>query len=137
VAEAVLALFSIPVLRDGNVLELASQKLDVAEACSGIRSLLSLSFLALIYAYFFDSKVWMRWALLVATIPIAIAANAARVSITGLIAEYRPELAQGFFHLLEGWVLFMVAGALLILFHHLLNRVYMRVKRPSHKDAHA
>lgn len=137
VAEAVLALFGIPVLRDGNVLELASQKLDVAEACSGIRSLLSLSFLALIYAYFFDAKVWMRWALLVATIPIAIAANAARVSITGLISEYRPELAQGFFHLLEGWVLFMVAGALLILFHHLLNRVYNAVERRSRKDAHA
>lgn len=124
VAEKVLALFNIPVLRDGNVLELASQKLDVAEACSGIRSLLSLSFLALIYSYFFDSKVWMRWALLGATIPIAIAANAARVTITGLMSEYKPELAQGFFHLLEGWVLFLVAGTLLVMVHQLFNRIY-------------
>ncbi len=64
VAENVLDFLGIPVLRDGNVLELASQKLTVVEACSGIRSLLSLLFLSLVYSYFFDRKVWMRWALL-------------------------------------------------------------------------
>src|SRR6266853_4910851 len=98
VAEFTLGLMGIPVLRDGNVLELASQKLSVVEACSGIRSLLSLSFLSLLYAYFFDNKVWMRWALLASTIPIAIAANSARVTLTGMISEYRADLAQGFFH---------------------------------------
>src|SRR5947209_7406972 len=99
VAENVLGIVGIPVLRDGNVLELASQKLSVAEACSGIRSLLSLSFLSLIYAYFFDKKVWMRWVLLFVTIPTAIAANATRVAITGILSEeVSPEMAHGFFH---------------------------------------
>jgi exosortase len=127
VAENVLwRAFNIPVLRDGNVLELANQKLSVVEACSGIRSLLALSFLSLVYAYFFDPKTWMRWVLLIATIPIAIAANASRVTITGLLYEYRPDLAQGFFHLLEGWVLFLVALFLLIGFHQLVNRIYNR-----------
>src|ERR1700678_2885994 len=70
VAENLLGLINIPVVREGNVLELASQKLSVAEACSGIRSLLSLSFLALVSAYFFDSKVWMRWALFLGVLPI-------------------------------------------------------------------
>ena len=126
VAENILGLIGIPVLRDGNVLELASQKLSVAEACSGIRSLLSLSFLSLIYAYFFDKKVWMRWALLGATIPIAIAANATRVSLTGILSEVRTDLAQGFFHLLEGWVLFLIALALLVLAHKLINVVYYK-----------
>src|SRR4029077_1514004 len=65
VAEFVLGVIGIPVLRDGNILELASQRLSVAEACSGIRSLLSLTFLSVVYAYFFDRKVWMRWALLI------------------------------------------------------------------------
>ena len=129
VAEAILGMIGIPVLRDGNVLELASQKLSVVEACSGIRSLMALSFLALIYAYFFDRKVWMRWALLAATIPIAIAANAARVTITGILSEYRPDLAQCFFHMLEGWVLFLVAFILMIATHGLLNRVYSMVQR--------
>jgi exosortase len=122
VAESMLNWGGIPVLRDGNVLELASQRLSVVEACSGIRSLLSLAFLALVYGYFFDKKTWMRWLLLGATIPIAIAANAIRVALTGLIGEYRADLAQGFLHVLQGWVLFMVSLSLLVVLHRLVNR---------------
>ena len=130
VAETVLNFIGTPVLRDGNVLELANgQRLSVVEACSGIRSLLSLSFLSLIYAYFFDHKVWMRWVLLAATIPIAILANATRVTLTGLISEYRPDLAQGFFHTLEGWVLFIVALVLLVTLHQFISRVYAAIHR--------
>ena len=131
VAETVLNLVGIPVLRDGNVLELASQRLSVVEACSGIRSLLSLAFLALIYAYAFDRKIWMRWLLVAATIPIAIAANATRVTLTGVLSEYRTDLAQGFLHLLEGWVLFMVALLLLVVFHQLVNRIYSAVQHSN------
>jgi exosortase len=139
VAETVLNFIGTPVLRDGNVLELANgQRLSVVEACSGIRSLLSLSFLSLIYAYFFDHKVWMRWVLLAATIPIAIAANATRVTLTGLISEYRPDLAQGFFHTLEGWVLFIVALVLLVTLHQFINRIYATVHhgKPEAPGAH-
>ena len=124
VAENILAFIGIPVLRDGNVLELASQRLSVVEACSGIRSLLSLSFLSLVYGYVFDKKVWMRWVLLVGTIPIAIAANASRVTLTGLISEYRVDMAQGFFHTLEGFILFLVSLMLLIGLHQVVNRIY-------------
>jgi exosortase len=112
----------IPVLRDGNILELASQKLSVVEACSGIRSLLSLSFLSLVYAYFFDKKVWMRWVLLAATIPIAILANSGRVTITGVLSEINPELARGFFHSLEGWIIFVIALVMLGGLHAIINR---------------
>jgi len=124
VAETVLAMLGIPVLRDGNVLELASQKLSVVEACSGIRSLLSLTFLSLVYAYFFDAKTWMRAALFVATIPIAILANAGRVTITGILSEWRTDLAQGFFHSVEGWIIFIVAMIFMIITHQVINRVY-------------
>jgi exosortase len=122
-AETILNWIGIPVLRDGNILELAHERLSVVEACSGIRSLLSLSFLALIYAYFFDQKIWMRWVLLAATIPIAIAANAARVTLTGVLSEYSAGLAHGAFHLFEGWVLFVVALGLLITVHQLCRNV--------------
>lgn len=122
VAEACLGLIGIPVLRDGNVLELASQKLSVVEACSGIRSLLSLSFLSLVYAYFFDHKVWMRWALLIATIPVAIIANSGRVTVTGILSEINTEWAQGFFHSLEGWIIFAIALVLLGGLHVSINR---------------
>jgi len=131
VAEFTLNLVGIPVLRDGNVLELASQKLSVVEACSGIRSLLSLTFLSLVYAYFFDKRVWMRWALLAATIPVAIIANAGRVTITGVLSEINPQLAQGFFHSLEGWIIFVIALVMLGLVHVLISRI----ARPRPKEA--
>jgi exosortase len=121
VAEKSLLLLGIPVLRDGNVLELAEHKLSVVEACSGIRSLLSLTFLSLVYGFFFDSRGWMRAILLIATVPIAIAANAFRVSMTGVLYEYKSEWAEGFFHTAEGWVIFMVALSMLLAFHRFAN----------------
>ena len=129
VADSTLTLLGIPVLREGNILELASQRLNVVEACSGIRSLLSLTFLSLVYAYFFDKKVWMRPVLLVATVPIAILANAGRVTLTGVASEYDPALAEGFFHYASGWVIFMVALVILIVFHQLVNLIYRRLPR--------
>jgi len=127
VAAAALTLLGIPVLREGNILELASQRLNVVEACSGIRSLLSLSFLSLVYAYFFDKKVWMRPVLLVATLPIAVVANASRVTLTGLVSEYDPQLAEGVFHYASGWVIFMVALVILVAFHQFVNWIYRRL----------
>ena len=134
VAEFTLGLLGIPVLRDGNVLELASQKLSVVEACSGIRSLLSLSFLALVYAYFFDRKVWMRWVLLGATVPVAILANSGRVTVTGILSEINPDLAQGFFHSLEGFLIFAIALVLLGGLHALINR-FMKTRFPRAGEA--
>jgi exosortase len=124
VAETVLSLLGIPVLRDGNVLELANQKLSVVEACSGIRSLMSLTFLSLFYGYFAEKRLWMRWAIFLGSIPIAVAANAFRVSATGILSEYNPDLAQGFFHTLEGGVSFAFAFALMILFHVALKKFF-------------
>jgi exosortase len=123
VAEYCLLLLNIPVLRDGNILELASQKLSVAEACSGIRSLLMLTFLSLVYAYFFDTKLWMRWALFFCTIPIAIIANAGRVTITGILSEIDTSLASGVFHETEGFVIFGIAFAFLAFTHWAINWV--------------
>jgi exosortase len=129
VSTEALNMMQIPVLREGNVLELADQKLSVVEACSGIRSLLSLTFLSLVYGYFFERKVWMRVVLFFSTIPIAIVANASRVTLTGVLAESKPELAEGFFHTASGWVIFMVALAILLVLHQILNRAYRLLHR--------
>jgi exosortase len=125
--EALITLMGIPVFRTGNVLHLPSQDLDVAEACSGIRSLLSLGFLSLVYAYFADKKVWMRWALLIATVPIAIGANGIRVAVTGLLSEINTKLAQGLYHELEGYIVFVVALVALVITHRILRRIANRV----------
>lgn len=128
VAEKTLLLLGIPVLRDGNILELAEHKLSVVEACSGIRSLLSLTFLSLVYGFFFESRSWMRAMLLFATVPIAIAANAFRVSMTGVLYEYKSEWAEGFFHTAEGWVIFMIALSLLLMFHRFANWFFQGIQ---------
>jgi exosortase len=119
-AETSLLLLGIPVVRDGNILELAEQRLSVVEACSGIRSLLSLTFLSLVYGFFFETSNAMRLLLLVATVPIAIAANAFRVSATGVLYEVNRAWAEGFFHSAEGWVIFMIALGLLVGLHRFL-----------------
>jgi exosortase len=125
--EALITLMGIPVLRAGNTLELPSQTLDIAEACSGIRSLLSLLFMAAVYAYFFDKKVWMRWALLAATIPIAIGANGIRVGLTGLLSEINTKLATGAYHEAEGYIVFIVALAALLTTHWAINLVAKKI----------
>lgn len=114
-AARVIKLCGIPALREGNVIELAQMKLQVVEACSGIRSLVSLATLAVVYAYFFESR-WRRRIVIVATVvPIAIIANAARVAGTGIMAHYwGVQAAEGFMHSFSGWLVFFVAVLLLL-----------------------
>jgi exosortase len=112
--EGVLRALDIPVLREGNVMILANTSLEVAEACSGIRSLISLLTLGIVYGYFIDRRVWVRALFALATIPIAIVSNAFRVAGTGVAAHYYgPEAAEGFFHTFSGWMVFIAAFALL------------------------
>jgi exosortase len=114
---------SIPVLREGNVITLADTTLEVAEACSGIRSLQALLALGAVYGYFTQRAAWKRWALLLLSIPIAIAANAFRVSGTGFLAHYfGSDMAQGFYHSFAGWLVFLVAFVLLLACGALLGR---------------
>ncbi|HEV2761817.1 MAG TPA: exosortase/archaeosortase family protein [Pyrinomonadaceae bacterium] len=142
-AVAAMRLFDIPVLREGNVIELTpynastSIKLEVVEACSGIRSLMTLVTLAVVYAYFtapsdkggegggrFGGWAFWRSALIVAAaVPIAIVTNAARVSGTGILARfYGTQAADGFFHSFSGWVVYVTAFLLLFGFGWLVDR---------------
>lgn len=130
-AENTIDLLQIPVIREGNVLILPQQTLNVVEACSGIRSLLTLTFLSLVYGYFFEKRKWVRAALFLSTIPIAIVANAGRVSFTGVISQFKPELAEGWFHEAQGWVIFMIALVILIAFHQLLIRLSNLARRKT------
>ena len=153
-AVAAMSFFSIPVLRQGNVIELmplgASEpkKLAVVEACSGIRSLMTLVTLAVIYAYFTkptvaqtsagdgkDTKTrvyapllrftfWRSLILVIAAVPIAILTNALRVSGTGVLAHYYgTRVADGFFHTFSGWVIYVAAAFLLLGTGWVLDRI--------------
>jgi exosortase A len=119
-----LYFFGIPILREGNVIILANTSLEVAEACSGIRSLISLLALAVVFAYLSQKVAWKRIFLVLSTFPIAIIANAARVSGTGILAHYYgDQVAQGFFHGFSGWILFVVAFVCLFIFGSILSKI--------------
>lgn len=117
-ASALLPLAGVPVLREGNVIQLPTMQLEVAEACSGIRSLMSLFTVAVIYGYFLERSAGRRVVLALASLPIAVAANAARIFGTGLCVQYwDPDKAVGFFHEFSGWLMFVVSLGLLYLVH--------------------
>ena len=124
VAAKSLYLIGIPALREGNVILLANTSLEVAEACSGIRSLISLLALSVVFAYFSQKTTLKRVLLVLSTFPIAIIANAARVTGTGVLAHhYGDKVAQGFFHGFSGWILFVVAFVCLFVVGGLLTKI--------------
>ena len=123
-ASALLPLFGVPVLREGNVIELPAMKLEVAEACSGIRSLISLFTLSVFYGYFLERSFARRVVLALASVPIAIAANAVRILGTGLCVQYwDPDKALGFFHEFSGWVMFLVSLGCLFIVHRCMGLI--------------
>jgi exosortase len=105
----------IPVFRDGNIIHLAQNTLGIAEACSGLRSLLSLAVLALVMGYVWFSHVSLRAVLLALSIPIAIGVNVLRIVGTALVSERSPALAEGFYHTFSGWLVFLAGFGLLFL----------------------
>ena len=116
--------FGIPVLREGNVILLAGTTLEVAEACSGIRSLQALLALGTVYGYFSQRVMWKRWMLVLLSIPIAIVANAFRVTGTGVLANYwGVKAAEGFYHTFQGWLIFVIAFVLLLGAGAVLSRI--------------
>jgi exosortase len=138
VGETVISASGVPVLREGNVLLLPGRALEVAEACSGIRSLISLVMLAIVLGYFTESRRGPRVLIALAAIPIAVIANAARVAGTGLASYWiSPAAAEGFFHGFSGWLMFVVALAGLLAFQRGLELTRLkwggvrRVTRPA------
>jgi len=122
VAEQTLLAFSIPVLREGNVMYLATATLEVAEACSGIRSLVSLLTVGVAYGYFTEDRTSRRVILALSTLPIAVVANALRVAGTGLLAHVAgAAAADSFFHTFAGWLVFMSAVVMMFVVQRALR----------------
>ena len=125
VAASILPLLGVPVLREGNVMNLAAMPLEVAVACSGIRSLMSLVTLAIIYGYLLEKRLWVRWVLALAAIPITVAANDVRIVGTGLLVQYwDPEAAEGYFHASWGLIIFVISLLMLYGLHALIRVVF-------------
>jgi exosortase len=117
----------VHVVRSGNILYLNTFSVSVVEACSGIRYLLSLSFMALVYGYFAGAGAWMRLVLMLAMAPAAILANALRVAAVALLGSVNPRLAEGFMHTASGWVIFVATLVAGVGLYHCLIRGWNRL----------
>jgi len=116
VGETALSATGIPVLREGNIIVLPHTSLEVAEACSGIRSLMTLLALGIVFGYFTDRRASVRTAIALMTIPVAVVANGIRVTGTGMLAYFfGVQAAEGFFHVFSGWLVFIAAFTMLFL----------------------
>jgi exosortase len=125
-AEHILGGMGYSVLRDGNVLHLPRQSLEVVEACSGLRSLLSLTFLGQAYVYLLDSRAWMRPVVAIAVVPIAMIANALRIVLSAWLGQENPMWLHGIFHDSTAWVVFVIAFICLVIFHKTFNLLFSR-----------
>ena len=131
-ATAWLELAQVPVLRDGNILIMSNYSLEVVEACSGIRSLMTLMALAVAYGYLVSPRRWVRYVLAAFMVPIAIVTNAIRIMGAGLMAHrFGPAAAEGFLHQFSGWAIFLVALLLMFGSYWILQHISERRRKPA------
>jgi exosortase D (VPLPA-CTERM-specific) len=123
----VIKLFRIPVYLDGNIIDMGTYKLQVIEACSGLRYLYPLLSLGFLTAYLFHAPLWQRVTVFLSSVPIAIGMNGLRIGLVGfLIDRWGPQMAEGTLHFFEGWVIFLACSGLLIGEMYVLARVICR-----------
>ena len=121
-----IRVFQIPVFLEGNVIDLGNYKLQVVEACSGLRYLYPLLSLGFLAAYLFHAPLWQRALVFLSTIPITIVMNSFRIGLVGVLVNYwGPQDADGFLHLFEGWIIFIACAGLLVGEMYLLARFGM------------
>lgn len=120
---AFIALCNVPVNVSGNIIDLGVTQLQVVDACSGMRYIFPLLALGFLYVHFFERVLWKRSVCVLATIPLGILFNALRIGITGVLTDrFGPSVAQGFFHDLSGWVIFVFAFLMLFVISRVLRR---------------
>jgi exosortase len=128
-SQGLFEMLGYSVLREGNILELPNQRLNVAEACSGIRSLLTLTFAALVYSYFFEAVWWRRVLLTLSAVPAAILVNMLRITLTGILSHNDPEWLHGTKHDLMGWMGLVTGFLIVYSLHQLMERIG-KVRQP-------
>lgn len=130
-----LQVIGVTAFRDGNVIDLGPIQLQVVEACSGLRYLFPLMSLSLLCAYLFQAPMWKRIVVFLSSMPIAILLNGFRIGVIGVLVEwFGGGAAEGFLHLFEGWVIFLMSLAILALVIWGLSRIGSACGRPSFSD---
>ena len=126
----VIRMFGISVYLEGNVIDLGDYKLQVVEACNGLRYLFPLMSFGFICAYLFKAPVWQRAVIFLSTIPITVLMNSFRIGVIGVLVDnWGTAHAEGFLHDFEGWVIFMACTAILFALMWILVR-FQKERRP-------
>jgi exosortase D (VPLPA-CTERM-specific) len=114
-AVAMMQLYGMSAYREGNVIDLGFTQLQIVDACSGLRYVIPLIVMGLLFAHFFKARLWKRVILVISTVPLAIVTNSIRVALTGILHEaWGPKVSEGFFHYFSGAFIFVLSLALLI-----------------------
>ncbi len=126
---AFIALCNVPVNVSGNIIDLGAMQLQVVDACSGMRYIFPLLALGFLFAHFFERVFWKRAVCVLMTIPVGVLFNALRIGLTGVLMDrFGPRVAQGFFHDLEGWIVFVFAFIMLFVVSWALKMFTPRTK---------
>lgn len=123
ISESFFEILGFSALREGNIIQLSHMKLSVVEACSGLRSLVTLFFFCLVYGFFFETRNWLRLAIALAAIPSAIFVNAVRITSTGVMGKYNMAWTEGTYHEVVGWTAFAIGFLLVLMVHRLALRL--------------
>jgi exosortase len=130
-SEGAFELLGFSVIREGNILQLTYMSLSVVEACSGLRSLITLTFFCLVYGYFFESRLWLRFCVVLLAIPSAILINVLRITTTGILGKYNIAWTEGTYHEIVGWTAFVLGFALVLACHLAIRRMLRSPRRIS------
>jgi exosortase len=122
-AESTFEMLGFSVIREGNILQLSYMTLSVVEACSGLRSLITLVFFCLVYAYFFETRLWLRLGIVLLAVPSAILVNVLRITATGVLGKYNPAWTEGTYHEIVGWSAFALGFGLVLAGHQAMQRM--------------
>ena len=132
ISSETISMVGIPVFREGNILHLANTSLEVVDACSGIRSLTSLLALTGAFAFLSHVSKWKKWVIFLSAIPIAVATNVVRLTVTGMLAAWvGPEAAHGFLHDMSGLIVFGTALVLVYIIFILLTKIGKKARNTT------
>jgi exosortase D (VPLPA-CTERM-specific) len=132
-----LQFIGVSVFREGNVIDLGINQLQMVDACSGLRYVYPLLLMGLLFAYFLHRQWWQRGLIVAATVPIAVISNAIRIAVTGLLTVHvSPEVAAGFFHGFSGWLIFMVSLLFLLIMSFILKFLGKKQEKGTVQPTH-
>ena len=132
---AMIQSYGLSAYREGNVIDLGFTRLQVVDACSGLRFVIPLFLMGLLLAYYYRVAFWKKFALVLSTIPLSIFTNSLRIASVGILYQFwGPKVAEGFFHDFSGWFIFVASLAFLLFEMWVLNKIFKSDERGAMSD---